>query len=189
MDTETKLTNVGEDYFLNGEKLTRVTEVMVSAGLVSTDFFTEEGKMRGSAVHLACDFLVRKNLDWDSVHEKCFGYVKAAEKFLSAGIFLPIVELCDVRDFHPQYLYTGKPDWFGVLNGYHAIVEIKTGDSKTANLQTAAYAEMPLFKKYNPKRYVLELKKDGKFKLNKCESINDFAIFIKCLLECKKRLT
>jgi hypothetical protein len=189
MDTQTKLDNVGEDYFLNGKKLIRVTSVMVAAGLTNTDFFTEEGRIRGTAVHLAADMLVKKTLDWDSVHPKCLPYVKGTKKFLDSGIFIPIPELCDFRGVNLQYGYTGKPDMFGLLNGYHSIVELKTGECSTADLQTAAYEELEPFKQYKPRRFLLQLKDNGKFKLTEYTNPNDYARFINYFLKYQKLLT
>lgn len=186
MDTQPKFDELNREFTINDQKIISVTEVLMAAGLVNQDYFTEEGKIRGTAVHQASDLLIRKNLDWDSVHPRCLGFVKAAESFLLTTKAIPILKLCDKRDYHRTLNYVGKPDWFLVLNGKPSLIEIKTGESSTANLQTAAYSELPAFKIYNPTRFLLKLREDGSYRLIKHDNPNDFPLFVKYLFECKK---
>lgn len=186
MDIEPKYDELNRDFTINDQKIISVTDVLMAAGLVNSKFFTEEGRVRGTAVHQASDLLIRKNLDWDSVHPKCFGFVKAAERFLLITKAIPILKLCDKRDYHRTFKYVGKPDWFVVLNGKPALIEIKTGESSTSDLQTAAYVELPAFKIYNPARFLLKLREDSTYRLIKHDNPNDFPRFVKYLSECKK---
>ena len=186
MDTQPKFDELNRDFSINGEKIITVTEVLMTAGLVNADFFTEEGRIRGTAVHQASDLLIRKNLDWNSVHPKCLGFVQAAQSFLLTTKAIPVLSLCDKRDYHRSLNYVGKPDWFLILNGKPALIEIKTGESSTSHLQTAAYSQLPAFKVYNPARFLLKLREDGSFRLIKHDNPNDFPVFVKYLLECKK---
>lgn len=173
-------------YRLNGKKIDSVTQVMKLGGLIDDTWFTEFGKIRGTAVHEAVLFDIQCDLDLNSINEKIKGYVEGWFNFKRDSGISPIKELCEKRMYHPLYQYTGTPDIFCRLNGRYAVVDVKTGDTSTAAVQTAAYAEFPVLKGYVPDRFSLRLFPNAKYKLNHHNDRKDFLTFLQCLGMVKK---
>ena len=77
------------------------------------------------------------------------------------------------------YGFAGKPDLIGPLAGRESVVDTKSGAAgPAAHLQTAAYEILhgkPL------KRYALQLKQDGKYRLIEHKDRKDREIFLAAL--------
>lgn len=164
-------------YRLNGTPLISVTTVLKKAGIVVADFFTEEGRLRGTAVHKAVFYDIHADLHLDSLHPMIRPYVEGWLKFKRETHFRPIKALCEVRHHHPLYFYAGTPDVVGWLNGRPALIDVKTGDATTARFQTAAYREFPKILALQPDRFDLRLKPDGTYRLNRHPNHNDILQF------------
>jgi hypothetical protein len=150
----------------------RVTEVLTLSGLRGPMWGSEEDKEwwlnRGSQIHRATHILDtdEHGLVWSTVDERIVPYVKAYEKFrreCPATFVASEVEVNGVG-------YVGHLDRvFRNLNcipGEH-VLDIKTNHADDATaIQTAAYAwAWKGRSKKVPRRWAVELKDDGKYKL------------------------
>lgn len=170
-------------FFLGDTELKSVTQILKDAGRIDTRWFDEESRIRGQAVHHGVFLDVDGDLDLDTIHPIVAPYMPGWFDFKAVSRFRPIVELCEKRQFHPVYLYVGKPDLVGLLNGGPAVIDVKTGNSKTAGLQTAAYADFPEIAALGKvRRFSLTLRRDGKFRLNEYTSANDLLEFHQCMV-------
>lgn len=173
-------------YTLDGVRLPSVTEVTrFCAYDYKSDrpWLAEAAARRGTAVHEACALI-----DYGEEPEETpeiAGYLKAYRRFLAD--YKPDWELIE----HPMGSldagYAGTLDRFGILNGGHAILDIKTGQLHNASLtaQLTAYANLwwcqleddplpPL-----PSLYALKLSKDGTYDLRKIP--DDFDLLNACV--------
>lgn len=181
-------------YRINSAELPSVTGILRAAGLVDEQWFTDESRDRGSAVHLAIQYLDEDALDEESLDERVKPYVNAYRKFKTDTGFepLPIIDqvndaevIAEARRFQPKYGYAGTIDRIGIFrNGRKVILEIKTGAAHpTHRLQLAAYQAM-LDKPGEYIRLVLRLEKDGTYIVNEfslTEYPQDFQVFASCL--------
>lgn len=164
-----------------GTNLPRVTEILKSTGLIDTTFFTEAGRERGTAVHLACQYLDENDLDLDSLDPALWGYVDAYRDFRQqvamdgAWIEMPQTD--------PRGLYRGTPDRVLVARP-RAIWDIKTGPPMRWHaLQLSAYVNM-LEDPYGYGRFGVYLKHDGKYSIKeyqKNEYQRDLNVFLSAL--------
>ena len=69
------------EYAIDGVLRPSVTQTLKDAGLTYDQWYTEEARLRGKAVHAACQLLDEDDLDWDSVLPEYRGYVTAWERF------------------------------------------------------------------------------------------------------------
>lgn len=164
-------------YFLYGKPLPGVTSVLKDVGFVDDRFYTEEGRIRGQAVHLATHYYDTGVLDPESLHPKIQGYFEAYLRFLRETKFQ--VVFSESRVCHRDFRYAGTNDKVGFLFGRPALVDIKTGDiAFWAAFQLAAYAACY---PYPLARYGLRLFPDGRYKLIPFEDKNDFSVFLAAL--------
>lgn len=169
-------------YAYGGRVVPSVTQILKLGGIIDDQWYTEEAKARGSAVHKAADLHLRENLDQKSLHPVVAGYFDGFLKFLHDTKFKPMLNLCEKKQYHPYLAYAGTPDQFGVLNSRPVLIDLKTGDARnSARYQTAAYADMPMLKAYSPDRFDLRVFPDGRYKLNPHRDPQDFNIFFSCL--------
>jgi len=165
--TELRFIEETHEYFLGLEKLPSVTRILQDVGFVNTDFFTEEAAIRGTAVHMATQYLDEGCLDWDTVAEEYLGYVDAYRKFKRDSGFKPIIS--EGMDYHRTMKYAGQFDLVGELNRRHVIIDKKTGvEQYWWKYQLAGYAEFPIVKSNFPGavRHSLSLRKDGTYRLS-----------------------
>ena len=171
---------VAHKYSFHGKEIPSVTSIIKRANLVDERFFNDEGRLRGTAVHEAVFLSIHNILDRNNLHKIIEPYFVQWEKFLIDSRFIPIKRFCESCLFNPTYHYAGKIDLLGNLNGRHALIDIKTGSSIIAPLQTAAYAAMPPIELYRPRRYSLQLKPD-RYILTEYTDKQDFIKFIRLL--------
>ena len=159
-------------YTLGRLILPSVTTILGELGLIS-DFYTEEGRIRGQAVHMACQYLDEGVLDWeslkateDALSQPIGAYVKGWRRFCKDTGFKP--RLIEVPFYHPDHLYAGTPDRVGTFPGdkYETILDLKTGAvPKWTALQTAGYDEIvPRLDGRYRRRAAVQLTADGDFK-------------------------
>ncbi len=174
-------------YTYDGQPTPSVTQALKLGGLIDDKWFDDVSRARGSAVHKAIFLHMQNDLDFDSLHPMIKPYVEGFFQFEKMTRFKPIIELCEVSQFHPVHRYAGTPDVVGILNGRHIVLDFKTGAAPTARYQTAAYAEFPRIKIYQPDRFDLRLFPDGRPKLNQHKSPDDFTVFLAALTIAKTK--
>lgn len=173
MGKESKIKFVEEthQYFLNGDSVPGVSEILQASGLSpDTSFFTEEDRRRGNAVHLATKFLDEDRLNWKTVHPYIEGWVKGYKKFKKDTGFQP--RLIEHIGYHQIYRFAGRLDRTGVFpnDKRSVLVDFKTGVPNVwAKISTAGYeimlqGGMKIEKPYL--RQVLQLNRDGTYKLH-----------------------
>ena len=177
-------------YRLNGIILPSVSQILKETGFVNTEFFTEEGKIRGTETHKACWYYDEDDFSWDNVDESLHGYVQAYINFKKEADFVPW--FIEKKLYSKLYMFGCTPDRAGRLgNNPNAIVEIKTGvPGIWASLQTAAQ-KIVLEEAYPErgfhKRFSVQLKEDGKYKLLPYKDQSDKNIFLSALTLCHWR--
>ena len=179
------------EYTYNGNWVPGVTE---SLGLLSS--YTGVNKEvlskaaeRGKIVHKACELLSWGRLDESKVPQELEGYIEAYKRFVEDFEVKPLAIEC--RVFHKYLEYAGAIDQVDMIKirkrDVKAIIDIKTTAQlmPTCGPQIAAYREAYNSDKKVKQRinhgYALLLSDDGKYKLEKCGSNEDFNIFISCL--------
>lgn len=147
-------------YSVNGIELPSVTEILQSAGLVNTAFYTEESAWRGSVVHACCQYDDEGDLDEASVPEEAKGHLDAWRRFkLETGIRK--FDGIEQPLFSPSY--AGIPDRTGIRDGRRFVLDIKTGVlSPWVRLQLVGYGH--LIEPYRPiDRIAVRLNKNGRY--------------------------
>lgn len=112
-----------------------VSDILVGTGMVNTEWMTEQGKWRGSAVHQATWFDDEGDLDeaqriidieGTDITDTVLGHCNGWRKFRRETGFKP--HTIEQPIFHPIYDYAGTPDRVGTLgNGMPCIPDLKTG--------------------------------------------------------------
>ena len=164
-------------YFLDGRHILNITTILKLANLIDDRWFSEEATVRGSAVHKAILYSIQSDLEKKNLHPIVAPYFEAWEKFVNDFSFEPIKELCEKPQYHPDYFYAGTPDAIGHSKGRPWLVEVKTGDFKTAGYQTAAQENFPEIKRLFVQRFVLKLNNDSTYKLIRQTDESDFEVF------------
>lgn len=165
-------------YHLGGQRLPSVTQILRSIGIIDMRWATEHALERGTAVHQAIQFLLEDDLDESSVSTEIAPYVAAFKQFMHEMNFE--YEAAEIQVYSSSYRYAGRIDIAGKAGKDFAIVEMKSGKAPAwARLQLAAYAMC--FDGVLPKRLLLELRKDGQYRLTDCMQPNDLALWMSCL--------
>lgn len=161
------------EYVVDGERYASVSEVL---RFISRDIYDDVNQyaldnaaQRGTDIHRACEALYKyKKVDCDPSIE---GYVRAFLRFLNehecefSAIEKPIAsKLLKVA---------GTPDYFGMVNGEHAIVDLK---SNAQIKKTLVKAQLNFYNKLKidngmrraNKLYCLQVMSDGKYRLYDC---------------------
>jgi hypothetical protein len=144
-----------------------VTQILRDNGFINTDYVKPEDLERGKDVHKITELYDLDKLDEDTVDESYMGYFEAWKKFKKEKYFSPTA--VEVRTWHKTYLYAGTLDRYGLIKDTHAIIDIKTSETKQKwwGLQLAAYN---LCFDVEVNRYSVQLYKDGKYKLTRCQN-------------------
>ncbi len=151
-------------YTLGERVLPSVTEILKGAGIVDDRWWTEAGRWRGSAVHLACWYDDQNDLNESTLDPQLRGYLDAYRKFKVQAGFVPT----DIETplYNDLLGYAGTPDRIGELEGGRlCLPDLKSGaSSKVTRYQTVAYAAcLP-----SPRKYVrmeVRLKPNGNYSL------------------------
>ena len=167
------------EYFWNGVKRISVTQYLKLAGFIDSRWYTDKGRQRGQAVHLACSYLNENDLDWNSVDEPYKPYVDGYRLFMSDTNFVP--QLVEHRVYDEIWGVAGTLDATGTwkLTSGNILIDIKTGQVQPwAAIQTSAY-EACLGASH--RRYALELRDNGTYRLHEYKDRNDIKVF-KCIV-------
>lgn len=171
-------------YWLGDAKVPSVTTILKAVSDLDAipPAILAHAAERGTAVHLGCELYDNDDLDWDSVSEELVPYIEAWVDFRATTGFKPI--LVESRVFHSGLFYAGTLDRTGVLYGDLAVVDIKTTATMYpwVGMQLAAYQEalhvsMPDEPKHT-KRYAVQLKDDGRWKLHEYKEPTDWPTFV-----------
>lgn len=164
------------EYWLGDRRLPSVTQVLKDAGLVDARWYTDEARLRGEYVHLACHMVDEDDLALESLDRTLQPYVEAYQRFLV--VTKPRWDYIEHRVCDEGCGYAGTLDRAGVLpDGRKVLVDIKTGmPAPWAALQLAAYRRC-LPEPHTWKRIALQLKGDGSFTVHDCTDRSDEAVF------------
>jgi hypothetical protein len=145
----------------------------------------EYARIRGEAVHLACELYDQDDLDIDTLDPVIVPYLGAWIKFKAETRFT--VHTIEERIAHPIHRYAGTIDRTGHM-GMHdvdAVLDIKAVAklSPVTGIQVSAYKELAERDKgvTGLARYSVRLCNDGKYELKRYEEPDDFRIFLSLL--------
>lgn len=175
---------VAHRYTWNGKPVPGVTQVlapMSSFEHVPPEVLADKSAL-GTAVHACCEFLDQDDLDESSMREEWVPYVEAYKKFLFEC--KPKWSHIEDKVFHNKLHYAGTLDRAGELFDYPAIVDLKTVATLHAvvGIQLAAYeAAVDLKTRKKVRRYALQLKPDGTYRLEEYKEAGDFGVFTSLL--------
>jgi hypothetical protein len=129
------------EYFIDGFRYPSVTEILQIANNFSA--VNKELLVRsqhfGTAVHKACELWDEKKLNEEILSPPIIPYLDAWKKFIEETGFTILASEYRIAS---MYGYAGTLDRYGILDGKHVIIDIKTGiPQRTTALQTAAYAQ------------------------------------------------
>lgn len=157
----------------------RVTAILKEAGLIDLAFLTDEGRDRGSGVHLAIKLLCNDDLAMDSLDPRVAPYVNA---WIRARDELQFEPMWIERHMTSDLGYHGTPDFAGHYNGLFCIIDWKTGAyQRYHGIQLAAYAGFYADQCRFPKRYGLYLKSNRTYKLHEFKELTDYDAWRACL--------
>ena len=160
------------EYREDGVIVPSITQILECVGITNPQFYTEGAAIRGTHVHTLTEY-IDDGVCPAEVDPEYAPYIQAYRLFLhEADVQWRYIE----HMVHNKiYGYAGRLDREGILFGNAAIVELKSGGiSDWAALQTAAQAA---FFKEPKKRYGLQLKTNGKYKLHEYTDRNDIKVF------------
>lgn len=163
-------------YTVDGQRVVSVTEALIIAGVV--DFSSipwdrlELARERGTRVHHVCAQIAHGTPSEDDVDLR--PYIVAFCGFLKTSGFKP--RLIEHSVINTTYRYAGTLDLDGEFpSGEDALIDIKTGRAPSwAGMQLALY-DLALHSPKTHRRYNLELRFDGTYRLQPCRSYADYA--------------
>jgi len=155
-------------YTVDGVLRPSVTQTLKEAGLIDVHWYTDEARLRGKAVHAACQFLDEDDLDGDTVVPEYQGYVRAWETFKRETGFRISRDpdghlLSEYRMYHPGFGYCGTLDRQGTIGKNDYILDIKTGGPEEWHAyQLAGYSQC-FSNALARKRLTVHLKANGRY--------------------------
>ena len=152
------------------------SELFKSLGLIDDTWFNESARIRGIAVHAACQFLAEGDLDWKTVDPVIVDYVRAYEKLIKDTGF--VAKECEKHVWSDLYNVATIIDQVGTIKQEEGIIELKTGKIQPYHsIQTAIQAMLRWPDGYLTKfRTVAELHSDGTYRLGWFTDTNDFDV-------------
>lgn len=168
-------------YTQDGIRYPSVTTILAAMGFYgdATKYFTEYSRDRGSYVHKIIQFHLQGELDPESIDPALEGYFKAWLKFEADTNYRPILN--EAPMFTDLWKFAGTPDHIGLMyfKDPEVIIDVKSGaDGHAAAIQTAGY--QILYPKAK-RRFSLQLRQDGKYKLTEYRDREDRGIFLSAL--------
>ena len=174
------------EYRHGGKVVSSVTQILQHAGLIDLSM-VKEGvleyrRVLGTAVHRATELYDQEDLDVDSLDSRIRPYLDAWIKFKADTNI--VIKENELRLFHPTYRFAGTLDRVGMLGKDRVLIDLKTGLMYPSyGPQTAAYksAYEHQTKKKIQKRYTVQLKDDGNYRLEPMTNNDDWSVFLACL--------
>lgn len=184
----------GHKYTVDGEEVPSVSEL---CRFLSREIYGEVAQFRldtaaerGTAVHKSCESLDKYGEC--EVNSNTEPYVRAYHAFRQENSVE--WEKIEFATHHPSEQYAGTIDRYGTLNGKRVILDIKTSytiHKPLAVAQLNLYRRMMQFNGFDVEElYILHLKKDATYKLQKFDFNDDIPIALIALhnlLKKKKR--
>jgi PD-(D/E)XK nuclease superfamily len=192
-------------YLLDGQKVQSVTGILKASGLIDFSkippFILEKARDRGSIVHAAIHAALDRDLDrasFDRDFPEYVPYLDAWSAFCEQRRFVPV--LTEHRLASRRLRVAGTLDSLGLLDGSPVLLDWKSGRAEdcAADLQLAGYhglalewasedAALAAFFHDHPvvKRYAVQLRKDGTFRVEAYTDVADFRKF-KVLVEAQQ---
>lgn len=177
--TDLKFDEAEHAYTWKGEVMPSVTQILKHFGFIDDQWYTEESRIRGQAVHRACELYDHGLLDYGSLDPSLVGYLDAWKKFESDTGFES--ELIEQRVVNPIYRYAGTLDRIGIMHNVaggprRTLLDIKSGAvQRWAALQIGAYEACFVKKDYH--RMAVELRKDGTYRTKDFTGHSDKGLF------------
>jgi hypothetical protein len=174
-------------YLIQGKPVPSVTQVLHSAGL-SADYsmvapeVLERKRIIGEYVHKATQYLDEGCLDLETVDPEIQGYLTGYEKFIRESGFRPdLVERRLVGRINGM-LCGGTIDRTGSMAGKLWVIDLKCIERLYSSfaLQTAGYELLlpkPVLPPFKYDRAILQLRRDGSYKLTAYSDVADFDVF------------
>jgi hypothetical protein len=160
-------------YTYDGQRVSGVSEVLTGLGIVERVWFTEFARARGTAVHLALEYLLTGTLDWTTLDPRIEPYVRAAVRFLEDAQVGENGRIVERPVYHSMLRYAGTPDLVAEVFGERCVIDWKSGGTGAAGLATAAYemavrnqprmGECPPSLRQPLRRMVVQLHDDGTY--------------------------
>lgn len=183
-------------YTLDGKELPSVTHIIrylaVDKANNADPNAAAIARERGTLVHQEAMLFDYTNSFSSDIDSDCAPYLEAYVQFVRD--YKPGWELIEHQMGNKTLGFAGTLDRFGLIDGEYAILDIKTSckvDMPSLSAQLTAYRSL-LYKEYSPEKwdeilekglnlYGLQLMRDGKYRLYKCdESVGDI-LFQSCL--------
>jgi hypothetical protein len=130
-------------YFLGQRELPSVSRILdVGFPVDVPESLLIASRIRGTAVHLACELDDLGELDEDKLDEELWPYLGAWRSFKKSSGFVP--EAIERRLYHKSLFYAGTIDRIGRLrSGRQIVLDIKTGGKYARyRVQLAAYLNL-----------------------------------------------
>lgn len=175
-------------YRIGDRIIPSVTSILKAAGLIATQWMTDEARERGTAVHSTIHYFEDGDLDQSSVCREAMGYFSAYQNFKKDSGWAPVY--VEQIVYSPGFNYAGRVDAIGWLNGRRVLIDFKTGPVPAwIGLQLQAYKQAfnatpdHLAQGINNISFVntcfsLALRRDGSYRLTEHNDPRDFALFI-----------
>lgn len=147
---------------LSGVRLPSVTDILKPIIPESvSQYFTPESRDRGHRVHRMVQLDIEGRLDVAALDDELLSYYEGWMEWRMLANFKPI--FVEQSVFHSALFYAGRMDLYGLLDGYPALPDIKTGvvDLLLAGPQTAGYVAAAAYEgliPYGTRRFVLDMK-------------------------------
>lgn len=170
-----------------GEQFPHITGMLEAAGYIDAEWFTEESRIRGQAVHrLTAEFDLGA-LDIDTCTSRYRGWLLAHAYVMS--VMRPEVLEVEQPRVHARLRYGGRPDRVWRLAGRLGIAEIKSGDFEKSHLVQTALQAILVAPEYGIppelfERYGLYLKNTGRAKVEHFKDVGDFGKAREVIKQC-----
>jgi len=169
-------------YSVGNEVLPSITQILRHEGFIDTARYSEQGRERGTIVHLITHQYDTGELLESEIDPAYLPYLAAYKHWKEDSGF--IVRDTEVPRYHKTLRYAGTPDKVGVLSNSIAIVEVKSGAVEPwITLQTAAQAEL-VKQDYGitfVRRYGLQLKPNGSYRMEEHTDRQDQGVWLSAL--------
>jgi hypothetical protein len=164
-------------YLLDGKPVPSVTKILADTGFIDATWFTEWACRRGTLAHLCTHLDDTNELDEDTVDPELVPYLAAYRRFKVESGF--IVLGSEVRMASVTHRFAGTLDKVGTFGNAAAIIDLETGSHQPVKaIQTAGYE---LLRGSPHKRFALQLKDDGSYKIHPFTDRQDKQIFMSAL--------
>ncbi len=159
----------------DGRVVPGVTSILRDAGIIDDQWFTDEARARGQAVHACIHYYQQGALDEKSIDPAIEPYWKAYLEFRKHADFTPV--LFEHVVYSKTQDYACKIDVFGrwQTDGCRSIIEFKSGHRPPwVDIQLAAQQQACFESGLRPTRlYSLELRKDARFDLKEHKNAHE----------------